>query len=137
MSSAVIGPTTGQLASGAGLFWRESIGVAPQVSNAINFLNVSSASGNRFVAPYAGQVLGFCLGLDTAITAGTLTIECFINNASAATKAFTSADTAPLHAFFATPAAFSANQTIDFRYSIDAGFTGSTTVQVIGTIYYF
>lgn len=126
--------TTGQtvMYGSAVPFWRESAVIAAQSSNAINIFNASSAAAARWVAPVAGSVIGCSVGGDAQISAGTLTLEVYVNNAlSQSFAALSSADTLPKVILLGTAATFTANQTVDFRYSSDASLAGLAQIQVI------
>lgn len=130
MTSYNSAPTRAQLLSGISMWYRETI-AASQASNALNIFAGSSASTFRWIAPYAGKVIGVMVGADANMTAGALDIECFINNAEAGQISYSGAVTMPRTDNFTTPLSFTAGQTVDFRYTTDAGIAPLLNLQVI------
>jgi hypothetical protein len=124
-----IKPTTRQLASGAGPWYRETaVAAATAVRNLLSLYNVSAAASFKFVAPYSGVCLGWTVGADANITAGTLNVEFGVNGAQAAVVSYTSADVFPKASLLATPAAFAAGDALDMAYTSDAGLLTLTII---------
>lgn len=116
-------------------FWQEAGILASQNSNALNIVNSSSATARRWVAPYSGRVVSISIGADANLTAGTITVECFVNNAlSQSFPAISSSDSLPKLLTLATPATFTAGQTVDFRYSSDAGVSTLSVLAIFPNI---
>lgn len=117
-----------------GLFWRETSIVASQANNAMNFLNISSSAVFRPKFPISGLVWGIHFGMDVAISAGTMDIELFINNAEVTQTTLTNATGTNETRLYSSPIPFGIDQTIDYRYSSDGSLAGITAMNVIALI---
>lgn len=122
-------PTRAQLLGGFAPWYRETaIAAATGSRNFFSLYNVTAAASFKFVAPYSGFCLGWTIGADANITAGTLNVEFGVNAVQAAVVSYTSADVFPKVSLLATPAAFAAGDSLDMAYTSDAGLLTLTIV---------
>jgi len=85
------------------------------------------ALAGRISMPASGRIVGIVWELNTVVTAGTLTISVFKNGSSSGvSKALTSAS-AVRGVHSQTPVSFAATDSLDIRYTSDAGLLGPGT----------